>query len=97
MNARYLLTAAAAILAVTLVSTPDAEARRSWRQSRRATVRYARPATTSSTYQAWQRARRPSTGPVTYSGVSRAEQDYWRRQDAWYEHAYGGWRPGDFR
>lgn len=67
--------------------------------------RYARPAYArsygvapaySSTDQAWRNARRPSTGPVTYSGVSRAEQDFWRRRDAWYDDAYNGWRPEFF-
>lgn len=97
MLARYLLTAAT-LLAVTLVATPDAEARRGWRQSRWNTNRtYRSNRGNNAAYQAWQQARRPSTGPITYSGISRAEQDYWRRQEAWYDYAWGGWRPGDFR
>lgn len=110
MNASRLLTVAAVLLGATFLTASDAEARRGWRRTRWATNRtvstpssYARPAyargsgTAYSTDQAWRNARRPSTGPVTYSGVSRAEQDFWRRRDAWYDDAYSGWRPEYFR
>ncbi|MEM9186655.1 MAG: hypothetical protein AAGB00_09195 [Planctomycetota bacterium] len=88
---RHLFVAAAAATMVWLATAPDADAARRWRRFR--TVRAATP---TNTYAAWQRSRRPSR-VITYSGVSRAEQDYWRRRDAWYDHAFNGWRPEDFR
>lgn len=79
------------IVAGTFLAAAAADAGWRWRRARWSSPR------TTNTYQAWQRSRRPSTGPVSYSGVSRAEQDYWRRRDAWYNHAYNGWKPETFR
>ncbi|MEM6799699.1 MAG: hypothetical protein AAF589_09310 [Planctomycetota bacterium] len=91
MPRRRLLAASAAVLfATSLFAVSSADAGWRWRRAR-----WSAPRTTN-TYQAWQRARRPSTR-ITYSGVSRAEQDFWRQRDAWYDHAFNGWRPEDFR
>lgn len=110
MKATYPLAVAAMLLAVSLLAVNEAEARRGWRRARWSTPRTtfstrATPTYRSSTTQyrspssstVWRANRYDSRGPVTYSGVSRAEQDYWNRRDAWYDHAYGGWRPEDFR
>ncbi|QDT68183.1 hypothetical protein MalM25_11000 [Planctomycetes bacterium MalM25] len=106
MKATYILAAAAMLLAVSLLAVSEAEARRGWRRARWSTPTYRssgvyRSSTTTyrspSSPTVWRANRYDSRGPVTYSGVSRAEQDYWNRRDAWYDHAYGGWRPEDFR
>lgn len=103
MNVYRILVAAGILVAVGLVAASEAEAGRGWRKARWSNGRShtrtitTRRAASTSTGQAWSNSLRPSTGPVTYSGVSRAEQDYWRRRDAWYDHAYNGWRPEDFR
>ncbi len=106
MKFRRLLTVAAVLFAATLLAAPDAEARRGWRKTRWTTarpvpIRSYQPRTQAQSRTqadlAWRKARRPSTGPVTYSGISRAEQDAWRRREAWYNEAYNGFRPGDFR
>ena len=91
MNASRLAIAAIALFAASLLAASEADARWGWRNSR-----WSAPRTTN-TYQSWQRARRPSTGRITYSGVSRAEQDYWRRRQAWSDHAYNGWRFDELR
>lgn len=85
---RRLMLFGSVVALVWLTAAPEADAARRWR-------RYRAPQT--NTYNAWQRARRATRAPVTYSGVSRAEQDFWRRREAWYDHAYNGWRPEWFR
>ncbi|CAL1151169.1 unnamed protein product [Cladocopium goreaui] len=78
----------------------DGKARRGWRQSRWSTQRWTRsynaPSRTvyarSSTDPVWPSSVRRSYNPITYSGISRAEQNAQRRRDAWYEEAYNGWR-----
>lgn len=100
MSLLGLLTVATVLVGGTLLAASEAEARRGWRRTRwinqPAYARSYRPARAdSSTDRAWRNARRPSTGPVT-SGVSHAEQDFWRRRDAWYDDAYNGWRPEFF-
>lgn len=98
MKTTGLLAVAGAMFAATLLTSVEAEAR-GWRRARWSApqTRYvARPVQSGSSnfYRptagtVW----RSRSGAVTYSGVSRAEQDQQRRRDAWYEHAYNGWRP----
>lgn len=94
MKTRLLLTASFAVAMTWLATVPEADAARRWRRTRTTSNNYySQP----NTLRAWQQARRPSRGPISYSGVSRAEQDFWRRRDAWYDHAFNGFRPEDFR
>lgn len=84
-----MLVAAAAVLIVSLTLVPEAEARRGWRKARWSSGR------TTSTYQSWGSTRRSSYW--SGSSINRAEQNYWRRRDAWYNEAYNGFKPEDFR
>lgn len=91
MTARKIVLTAAAAACVCLFSAESAEAGWGWR--RRAAVRpvvVTRPVVVA----------RPVVVvgvPAGYSGISAGE--YWRfqRRDAWYNHAYNGFRPSDFR
>lgn len=94
---RPVLLASAVLFSGAFFVAQDADAGGFWRKQRwnnRATSTSYR--STTDTLGAYQRSLR-SSNRVTYSGVSRAEQDYWRHVDAWYDHAYNGWRPQDFR
>lgn len=89
---RPTLIAFAVGFAVSLAVADTADAAWRWRRARAAR------AAPTNTYQAYQRSNRTSTNSLRYySGVSRAEYDYWRRRDAWSNHAYNGFRPEDFR
>ncbi len=90
MKTRRLALVATGLFVVSLLIPATADAGWRWRRARWVSPR-------TNTLHTWQRTRRVSTGRVTYSGVSRAEQDFWRQRDAWYNHAFNGWKPEDFR
>lgn len=90
VKTRRLLIAACMLAGAWMASVPEDADARGWRRFRQAR--------TYSTTRNWQRSLRPSNNSLRYySGVSRAEYDYWRRRDAWYDHAYNGFDPLDFR
>ncbi|MEM1305434.1 MAG: hypothetical protein AAGG46_11090 [Planctomycetota bacterium] len=80
--------AAVVMLGGTLVVAPDADAAGRWWRARSTR-------TATNTYSNFKRSLEPSRR-VVYSGISRGEQDRQRRRDAWYDHAFNGWRPEDF-
>lgn len=91
MTARkILLPAAVAAFALSFLAQ-DADA--GWRWRRRAVYRPAvvRPVVVN----------RPTVivngVPAGYSGISASEYQFYKRRDDWYNKAYNGFRPSDFR
>ncbi|TWT77907.1 hypothetical protein Pla123a_17060 [Posidoniimonas polymericola] len=85
-----LLPAAVAALALSFLAQ-DAEAGWGWR--RRAFVRpvVVRPVVVAKPVVIVNGV------PAGYSGISAGEYQYFKRRDDWYNKAYNGFRPSDFR
>lgn len=94
MSIQRILLAAAAVSFALPIIAEDADAAWRWRRRSTSTI-------TSSTKSATNKgifSTSSSNSNFKYSsGISRGEYDRHRRLDTWYNEAYNGFRPSDFR